>query len=229
MSREALPGACGQGDIYFSHRSGVGAWAEPERLLCAPAGPNSELDEQGPSYVDVNGKVRSRKFLYVSPSSVTPNVAGEIFVSTRQGSSRFGTATAVTELNDATANESSRSQGRRVGGRVYLEPLRDARRPGSLERDARADRGFMVVPGQSRQRGEHECRGDEAVALAGWQAAPVRPCTRAGGVERHLRDDAIGNPCGARGRRAPSLHVSAGSRCAPERCAFSRRIAFVCS
>ncbi|MDQ3381852.1 MAG: hypothetical protein M3546_16310 [Actinomycetota bacterium] len=105
VSREALPGACGQGDIYFTHSSGAGVWAEPERLLCAPAGPNSELDEQGPSYVDVNGKVRGRKFLYFSRSSVTPSVAGEIFVSTRQSSSRFGTATAVTELNDATAND----------------------------------------------------------------------------------------------------------------------------
>ena len=48
ISREALPGACGQGDIYFTHRNGAGVWAEPERLLCSPAGPNSELDEQGP-------------------------------------------------------------------------------------------------------------------------------------------------------------------------------------
>ena len=79
--------------------------AEPERLLCAPVGPNSELEEQRPSYVDVNGKVRGRKFLSFSRSSVTPSVAGEIFVSTRQSSARFGTATAVTELNDATAND----------------------------------------------------------------------------------------------------------------------------
>src|SRR6185436_4015898 len=41
VSREALPGACGQGDIYFTYRTSSGAWAEPERLLCAPDGPNS--------------------------------------------------------------------------------------------------------------------------------------------------------------------------------------------
>jgi WD40 repeat protein len=105
VSREPLPGACGQGDIYFTHRTGSGAWAEPERLLCAPAGPNSALDEQGPSYLDVNGKVRGRKFLYFSRSSVSPSVAGEIFVSTRESSSRFGPATGVTELNDAAAND----------------------------------------------------------------------------------------------------------------------------
>jgi hypothetical protein len=105
VSREALPGACGQGDIYFTHRTGAGVWKEPERLLCAPAGPNSELDEQGPSWVAVNGKLRGRKLLYFSRSSVTPNVPGEIFVSERQNGARFGPATAVSELNDATAND----------------------------------------------------------------------------------------------------------------------------
>jgi hypothetical protein len=105
VSREPLPGACGQGDIYFTHRNGAGAWAEPERLLCAPAGPNSALDEQGPSYLDSNGKVRGRKFLYFSRSSVSPSVTGEIFVSTRESSSRFGPATGITELNDAAAND----------------------------------------------------------------------------------------------------------------------------
>jgi len=28
VSREALPGACGQGDIYFTHRNASGTWAE---------------------------------------------------------------------------------------------------------------------------------------------------------------------------------------------------------
>src|SRR5262245_51246970 len=74
VSSEALPGACGQGDIYFTSRTG-GTWAEPQRLLCAPAGPNSELDEQGPSWVDVSGgKLRGKKLLYFSRSSVSPNV-----------------------------------------------------------------------------------------------------------------------------------------------------------
>lgn len=106
VSREALPGACGQGDIYYTHRTGAGAWKEPERLLCAPAGPNSELDEQGPSWLDVSrGKLRGRKLLYFSRSSVAPNVPGEIYVSERRKGARFGPATAVSELNDATAND----------------------------------------------------------------------------------------------------------------------------
>ena len=105
VSREALPGACGQGDIYFTRRTAAAGWAEPERLLCAPAGPNSALDEQGPSWVDVSGKLRGPKQLYFSRNSASPAVAGEIFMSARQGGARFGPATAVAELNDAAAND----------------------------------------------------------------------------------------------------------------------------
>jgi len=105
VSREALPGACGQGDIYFTHRTGSASWAEPERLLCTPNGPNSELDEQGPSWVSLSEKLRGKKALYFSRSSASPAVAGEIYVSERQNGARFGPASAVAELNDATAND----------------------------------------------------------------------------------------------------------------------------
>lgn len=105
VSREALPGACGQGDIYFTYRTAAGSWTEPQRLLCAPAGPNSELDEQGPSWIDVSGKLRGPKQLYFSRSSASPAVAGEIFMSSRQAGARFGPATAVAALNDAAAND----------------------------------------------------------------------------------------------------------------------------
>ena len=105
VSREPLPGACGQGDIYFTHRTGTAAWAEPERLLCSPAGPNSELDEQGPSWVDIGGTLRGRKQLYFSRSSAAPAVAGEIYVSERRNGARFGPASVVAELNDASAND----------------------------------------------------------------------------------------------------------------------------
>jgi hypothetical protein len=101
VSREALPGACGQGDIYFTHRHPMNGWAEPARLACAPGGPNSELDEQGPSYVDVKG----RKLLFFSRSSVSPSVPGDIFVSSRAKKARFGPAVPVPALNDAVAND----------------------------------------------------------------------------------------------------------------------------
>lgn len=105
VSREPLPGACGQGDIYYTHQTGNGSWKEPERLLCAPAGPNSELDEQGPSWVDPSRKLRGKKQLFFSRSSVIPSVPGEIYVSERQNGARFGPATPVAELNDAAEND----------------------------------------------------------------------------------------------------------------------------
>jgi hypothetical protein len=106
VSREALPGACGQGDIYYTYRTSAGAWVEPQRLLCSPAGPNSALDEQGPSWVDAsNGTVRGRKLLFFSRSSVASDVPGELFVSERQNGARFGNADPVAELNHPTAND----------------------------------------------------------------------------------------------------------------------------
>ncbi len=127
VSREALPGACGQGDIYFTHRDRAGAWTEPERLLCSPAGPNSALDEQGPSWVDVSGKLRGPKHLYFSRSSAAPNVPGEIFMSVRQEGARFGPATAVAELNDPAANDIQPNV--RADG---LEVVLSSNRPGTL-------------------------------------------------------------------------------------------------
>jgi hypothetical protein len=99
VSREALPGSCGLGDIYFTRFNPVHGWSEPVHLACAPQGPNSALDEQGPSYVEVDGKA----LLYFSRSS--PSVPGEIFVSRRLADGSFGPATPVAELNDATAND----------------------------------------------------------------------------------------------------------------------------
>lgn len=127
VSREPLPGACGQGDIYFTHKAGSG-WAEPQRLLCAPAGPNSTLDEQGPSWVDASpGELRGRKLLYFSRSSATPTVPGEIYVSERQNGARFGPAAAVTELNNPTANDIQPNV--RADG---LEVVFSSNRPGTL-------------------------------------------------------------------------------------------------
>jgi hypothetical protein len=113
VSREALPGTCGQGDMYFTSRSPTTGWAEPHRLACAPAGPNTALDEQGPSFVDL-GK---RQLLYFSSSSVAPSVAGEIFVSSRRKGAPFGAAIAVGALNDASGNDiqpNVRRDGREV-------------------------------------------------------------------------------------------------------------------
>jgi hypothetical protein len=87
------------GDIYFTHWSRQGGWTEPVHLGCAPDGPNSPLDEQGPSYVE-SGK---RGALYFSRSS--PTVSGEIYVAGGLAGQDFGRAAPVGSLNDAAAND----------------------------------------------------------------------------------------------------------------------------
>lgn len=93
VSRRANAESCGQGDIYFTRLNPVHGWATPVHLGCAPNGPNSELDEQGPSYVEAGG----RAFLYFSRSAAT--VPGDIFVAEQLGGGGFGPAAPVAELN----------------------------------------------------------------------------------------------------------------------------------
>jgi hypothetical protein len=95
VSRRAVEGVtCGLGDIYTTRHNPATGWTEPEHLACAPAGPNSELDEQGPSYV--------QGALYFSRSSMT--TLGDLFVSRRHGDG-FGPAAPIVELNDSAAND----------------------------------------------------------------------------------------------------------------------------
>lgn len=111
VSREALPGSCGLGDIYFTRYTRKHGWSEPRHLGCAPDGPNSSLDEQGPSYVQAGCKAS----LYFSRSSAT--VPGDIYVSTSVAGWGFGPAAPVSELNDAVANDiqpNVRHDGREV-------------------------------------------------------------------------------------------------------------------
>ena len=88
VSREPLPGSCGMGDIYLARSDHEGGWREPKHLACAPAGPNSALDEQGPSYVRADG----RRLLYFSSGP-------DIYVSERSEGGSFGPAEPVAELN----------------------------------------------------------------------------------------------------------------------------------
>jgi WD40-like Beta Propeller Repeat len=99
VSREANPGSCGQGDIYFTKKHPVKGWAEPRNLGCAPGGPNTALDEQGPSYVENDDD----GFLFFSSSSAV--VPGEIYVSRQLSGWNFGGSTPVAGLNDAAAND----------------------------------------------------------------------------------------------------------------------------
>jgi WD40-like Beta Propeller Repeat len=91
VSREALPGACGLGDIYLTRLHPVAGWDEPTHLACAAdGGPNTALDEMGPSYVEVDGAA----LLYFSSGP-------DIYVSERLADGSFGPAAPVAELNSA--------------------------------------------------------------------------------------------------------------------------------
>ena len=97
VSRRTIDGVtCGMGDIYVTRLDKKHGWREPRHLRCAPDGPNSSLDEQGPSYVDTgDGSAQ----LYFSRSS--GSVPGDLFVSSKPDGGGFGPASAITELNSA--------------------------------------------------------------------------------------------------------------------------------
>ena len=80
-------------DIYFTRFNPVHGWSEPVHLGCGPAGPNSALDEMGPSYIEVD----ERGFLYFSSGP-------DIYVSERLPDGSFGPAAPVSELNSALAD-----------------------------------------------------------------------------------------------------------------------------
>jgi hypothetical protein len=110
------PSACGLGDIYFTRFNPEHGWSEPELLACAPEGPNSALDEMGPSYVEAGGGAR----LYFSRSRTAAQggaVPGDIFVSSLGAGGTFGPAELVAELSDPVANDiqpNVRKDGREV-------------------------------------------------------------------------------------------------------------------
>jgi len=95
VSRRSGPGTCGLGDIYFTRFNRVHGWSEPEHLACAPEGPNTALDEQGPSYFEADGE----GYLYFSSSSAA--VPGDIYASRQGANGSFGPAAPVSELNSA--------------------------------------------------------------------------------------------------------------------------------
>jgi len=95
VSRKTTGDSCGLADIYVTRLNPAHGWEEPEHLACAPTGPNSVLDEMGPSYVEVG----EQALLYFSSSSAS--VPGDIYVSERLPDGSFGPAAPVGELNSA--------------------------------------------------------------------------------------------------------------------------------
>lgn len=105
VSNRTTSESCGMGDIYLTRNNPSHGWRDPEHLACAPDGPNTSLDEQGPSLVEIDGTPH----LFFSTSA--PGVPGDIFVSRD-----FGPASKVAELsgpgNDIQPNV--RKDGREV-------------------------------------------------------------------------------------------------------------------
>lgn len=103
------PASCGtnDSDLYFTRLNPKHGWSQPLHLACASdGGPNSILDEMGPSYVEVDG----RELLYFSSGP-------DIFMSERGQGWSFGPAQAVAELNNSTASDiqpNVRKDGREV-------------------------------------------------------------------------------------------------------------------
>lgn len=116
VSRKVVSGVtCGLGDIYFTRLNPAHGWSEPQHFACAPNGPNTDLDEQGPSRVEIDGN----EYLYFSSSRTAMQgtaVPGDIYVSERAGGG-FGPGVAVAGLNDTAANDiqpNVRKDGREI-------------------------------------------------------------------------------------------------------------------
>jgi hypothetical protein len=94
VSRRVTPGVtCGMGDIYLTRLNPGHGWEAPEHLDCdADGGPNTPLDEQGPSYVKTGGPS-----LYYSSGP-------DIYVSERHGDGGFGPPSPVVELNSSAVD-----------------------------------------------------------------------------------------------------------------------------
>jgi len=93
VSNRAIDGACGGSDIYFARHNPAHGWSDPLHLACtSDGGPNSALDEMGPSYVNAGGPS-----LYFSSGP-------DIYVSERLRQDSFGPARPVEELNSAAAD-----------------------------------------------------------------------------------------------------------------------------
>jgi hypothetical protein len=95
VSRKVVSGVtCGQGDIYFTRLNPTHGWGTPQHLGCgAEGGPNSPLDEQGPSYVESDAGT----FLFFSSGP-------DIYASPRGPDGDFGPGVAQAELNSGASD-----------------------------------------------------------------------------------------------------------------------------
>ena len=166
--------------------AGKHGWSEPQHLACAPDGPNSALDEQGPSYVEA-GTRRRRCTSRAARATVPGRHLRQRGL--RRAGLRPGRGGRRVERPAGERHPAERAEGR-ARGRLLLEPRGHARRPGHLGRDAAKRPRPVVAPGQPRRGGEHGGGRVASLALAERAAAPLRARARPRGHWRHLRDDA---------------------------------------
>jgi WD40-like Beta Propeller Repeat len=115
VSRKVTSGVtCGAGDIYFTRFNRTHGWSTPEHLDCTTdGGPNTALDEQGPSYVETEAGT----FLYFSSGP-------DIYAARRGEDGGFGPGVAVTKLNSAASD--IQPNVRKDGREVVFASNRDA-------------------------------------------------------------------------------------------------------
>ena len=103
VSRRLVEGVtCGLGDIYFARLNKNHGWSEPQHFACAPTGPNTTLDEQGPSFVEIGGS----GYLYFSSSRAPAQgglIPGDIHLSAQRADGTFGPGSLVSELSGTAA------------------------------------------------------------------------------------------------------------------------------
>lgn len=118
VSRRTIAGVtCGQGDIFVTWWHPTGGWSEPRHLGCAPSGPNTALDEQGPSLVHFGDKSE----LYYSSGP-------DLFVSQGGPHLDFGAGVELAALNGPATD--MQPNVRRDGLELYFAS-NDASRPGA--------------------------------------------------------------------------------------------------
>jgi hypothetical protein len=124
VSRRTIPGVtCGMGDIYLTRLNHRWGWREPRHLDCdVDGGPNTALDEQGPSFVRAGGPV----LYYSSGVPSGPLASGDIFRSRWHWHGGFGPPERVDELSSPAID--IQPNVRRDG----LEVVFASNRPGTL-------------------------------------------------------------------------------------------------
>ena len=194
VSRRVTPGVtCGMGDIYLTRLNPGTGWETPQHLGCeSDGGPNTPLDEQGPSYVKTGGPT-----LYFSsgiPSG--PGVSGDIYKSERHGDGSLRPASAGHLAEQQRGRHPAERAPRRTRGRLRIEPGGHARVPGSLGGHPRRPERPLVRAGQPWRRGEHGRRErDTPVAVLGRHDALLRSRRRRSRArDGHLRRDAVRGP-----------------------------------